>query len=171
MSIGVAVAILAGGEGKRLGGDKPLRELSGERLIDHGVRLARQWSEIAAISVRGPAQVQPVAAPVLIDEPDIEGPLGGLISALRFAEARECDFLLTMPADMPFLPDDLLDRLTGAIGERGCALAASGGHVHPVCGLWRTASLECARGYAAGGSRSLKGLAAAIGSAEVEWPL
>ena len=67
-------------------------------------------------------------------------------------------------------PPTVLDRLSAAIGEEGCALAESGGEVHPVCGLWRSSDLERAEDYAASGRRSLKGLAAQLGFVAAEWP-
>jgi molybdopterin-guanine dinucleotide biosynthesis protein A len=169
MSADVAVVILAGGEGQRIGGAKPQRLLAGRRLIDRALEQARRWSETIAIAVREESQVQPVNAILIRDEVDVEGPLGGLIAGLRLALDAGCEFLLTIPADMPFLPADLLDRLREAIDERGSALAKSGGHVHPVCGLWRSSSLGRIADYAARGRRSLKGFAERIGCAEVEW--
>jgi len=110
MSPEIAVVILAGGEGSRLGGGKPLRILGGERLIDRAVRQARMWSATLAVAVRDAAQVRGCKVEMIQDREDVEGPLGGLASALQFAIARECELLLIIPADMPFLPDDLLNR-------------------------------------------------------------
>ena len=53
----IAVVILAGGEGNRIGGAKPLRVLRGKRLIDRAEALARQWSDIIAVAVREPAAI------------------------------------------------------------------------------------------------------------------
>jgi molybdopterin-guanine dinucleotide biosynthesis protein A len=89
---------------------------------------------------------------------------------MRFASAEGKQFVLAIPADMPFLPADLLDRLREAIGDEGCALAESGGHIHPVCSLWRAGTTALAESYAASGRRSLKGLAASLGFVTVEWP-
>lgn len=165
----IAVVILAGGEGKRIGGGKPLLRFRGERLVDRAIRLASRWSDLVAISVRDAAQVQPTGVRVIIDEPGIEGPLGGLFSALLFGANAGRDFMLTIPADMPFLPSDLLDGLQTGIGECACALGSSGGHLHPVCGLWRTSALDRIGTYLAGDRRSLKGFAALVGFREVEW--
>jgi molybdopterin-guanine dinucleotide biosynthesis protein A len=104
------------------------------------------------------------------DDMDVEGPLGGLVAGLRFARDTKSGFLLTIPADMPFLPPDLLDKLRDAIGGTASALASSGGHVHPVCGLWRSSSLDRIPDYVARGRRSLKGFAESVGCVEVEWP-
>lgn len=171
MSSQPAVVILAGGEGRRFGGGKPLQELKGKRLIDRALEQARQWSNRIAIAVRDEAQVQPIDGKLIRDEPDVEGPLGGLIAALRFAREDRCEFVATIPSDMPFLPPDLMERLAHHIDDRGCALASSGGHVHPVCGLWQTSALEHVAAYVASGRRSLKGFAEAIGWADAQWPI
>ena len=67
-------------------------------------------------------------------------------------------------------PDDLPRRLSAALPGHSAALAASGGRVHPVCGLWRTNALAPLRDYAASGRRSLIGFAETIGYVAVEWP-
>lgn len=166
----VAVVILAGGEGKRIGGDKPRLMLARERLIDRALRQARTWSDVSAIAVRDPAQVEPVDARLIVDEQHIAGPLAGLASALRFGAEAGRVFVLTTAADMPFLPRDLPERLMSAIGDAGCAVASSGGHLHPVCALWRTSAMDRLESYLAGPRRSLKGFAVLVGFHEAEWP-
>lgn len=161
-----AVVILAGGEGRRMGGGKPQRRLGGRTLIEYAVERARSWSTEVAIALRTPDQVGGPDLPLLIDPPGLEGPLGGLASALGFGRGT----VLTIPCDAPFLPDDLPDRLAAALPGHAAALAASGGRVHPVCGLWRTEALAQLPAYAASGRRSLIGFAEAIGFAAVEWP-
>jgi molybdenum cofactor guanylyltransferase len=170
MSPEVAVVILAGGEGRRLGGGKPLRLLGGEPLIDRAVRKARIWSATLAVAVRDATQVRGCKVEVIHDREDVEGPLGGLASALQFALARECELLLTIPADMPFLPEELLNRLAAAIADQSCALSSSGGHAHPVCSLWKVSAADQLEVYIATGRRSLRGLADLVGCAVVEWP-
>jgi len=149
-----------------MGGGKPLRLLGGRTLLDRALDRARGWSDEVAIAVRHANQIEEWSVPMLIDPPGLEGPLGGLASAIRLKRPA----VLTIPCDMPFLPDDLLKRLTAALPGHGAALAASDGFVHPVCGLWRTDALTQARRYAASGRRSLIGFAETIGYAAVEWP-
>jgi molybdopterin-guanine dinucleotide biosynthesis protein A len=168
MKSDVAVVILAGGEGKRIGGGKPLKIYRGERLIDRAIRRARNWSDRIAVALRDRSQLGAVPADLIPDE-DVPGPLGGLISGMKFAIAGKRQFLLAIPADMPFLPEDLLDRLCEAIGDRGCALAQSGGQLHPVCGLWQSNAVGRALAYVESGQRSLKGLAASVGFVAVGW--
>lgn len=167
----LAVVVLAGGEGRRIGGGKPLRLLAGERLIDRAERVAKKWSQVAAIAVRDARQVEAVGLKCIHDEPGIEGPLAGLAAALRFAGDRGCGRVLTIPADMPFLPDDLAERLSGVCGDGGAVLAESAGKLHPVCGLWSVTTLAALPGYLTTGRRSLKGFAQTVGMESVEWPV
>lgn len=161
----LAVLILAGGEGSRIGGGKPTRMLGGRTLLDHSVDLARQWSDCVAIAARAHDQVGATSREVLLDPPGIGGPLAGLGSAGRLGR----ELVLTIPCDMPFLPPDLPWRLGEALRERGAALASSGGRVHPVCGLWRTGQLAELADYLASGRRSVMGFAERVGYAAVEW--
>lgn len=171
MKSDVAVVVLAGGDGHRIGGNKPLTELGGERLIDRALRQASSWSGTLAVSVRDSLQIGGMELELVIDEPGVEGPVAGLISALKFAKTRHCEFVLTIAVDTPFLPADLHDRLLSAIGAQSCAIASSGGRLHPTSGLWRTSATEFVQQFASSGKRSLAGLAEALGCMKVEWPI
>jgi molybdenum cofactor guanylyltransferase len=164
-----ATVILAGGEGSRIGGGKPLRMLAGKTLLDRAISQARGWSDQMAVAVREPEQIQGAAVVIIEDSPEIEGPLGGLCAALSFARDEGFDAVLTIPADMPFLPQDLPFRFSDGIGGRCAAVAASAGRLHPVCGLWRVAALDLLPDYLASGRRSLGDFAKAVGMVAVSW--
>lgn len=164
------VVILAGGEGQRMGGGKPLRLFRGQSLIAHAFDRARSWSPQVAVSVRSPDQVGPVAAPLVLDDPDIEGPLAGLSAALAYAREEGASRLLTLPCDMPGLPDDLARRLEEALVPGvGAAMAACAGRLHPVCAVWDVAAQAELPAYLATGRSSLRGFAEAVGMAKAVW--
>jgi molybdopterin-guanine dinucleotide biosynthesis protein A len=165
-----AVVVLAGGEGSRIGGGKPLVMLGENTRVERALERARAWSNRTVVSLRSADQAGQLGLPWIADAPGIDGPLAGLASALEWARGQGANGLLTIPCDMPFLPDELPQRLVAGIGEMGAAIAASGGNLHPVCGLWRTAALVEVPTYCASGKRSLRGFARHIGFAEVEWP-
>lgn len=168
----LAVAILAGGAGNRIGGDKPRRLLCGTALLDRALRAAQGVAAPVILVVRDPEQVRGFAGTVVRDTPGIEGPMAGLLSALIWAADAGADRVLTLPCDMPFLPGDLLPRLEAALTEDvGATLAASGGRLHPVCALWRTSARPVLMQRAEQGRLSLRGLSEAVGSAIVEWPI
>ena len=166
----LAVAVLAGGEGSRIGGGKPLVRLGGRTLIERAFECARNWSNQAAVVIRSPDQLGEHDFPWIADAAGIEGPLAGLAAALEWACRLGADALVTIPCDMPFLPGDLPTRLLDEAGERDAAMASSGGELHPVCSLWRNAAIYQFPGYCASGRRSLRGFAEQLGFAEVAWP-
>ncbi len=166
-----AAVILAGGEGRRLGGDKPLTLLAGRTLLDRAIAFARTWSDVVAVSLREPGQYPlPDDIPALLDQQG-EGPLAGVESALRFAHERGLEAALTIPCDVPFAPADLAGKLCDALSPNaGAALATSGGVLHPACALWKCTALEALPDYRSTGRSSLKDFAAHIGFATAEWP-
>ena len=147
------IVILAGGEGRRIGGGKPQRLLGGETLLERALRQAQRWSDEVLVAAR--------AGGDLADDPAIEGPLGGVAAALALGGD-----VLTIPCDMPFLPDDLPARLRS---EAAATVAASGGRLHPVCGFWRAEAMAGLGDYLATGRRSLTGFAEAVGYEAVDW--
>ncbi len=166
----IVVAILAGGEGSRIGGGKPGLRLAGRTLLDRSADQARCWSDKTVVAVRSASQIGSPGIPSIVDAEGIEGPLAGLAASLEWARKEGASGLLTIPCDMPFLPGDLASRLAKSIGDRGAAIAARGGHLHPVCGLWQTRAIDEIAAYLDSGRRSLHGFAAHLGFVEVGWP-
>jgi molybdopterin-guanine dinucleotide biosynthesis protein A len=167
-----AVVILAGGEGRRIGGGKPLRRLAGVPLIEHALRQARAFSPIVAIAVKERGQLGAMKDITLLIDRQGQGPIAGIAAALGFARSHGLGFVLTLPCDTPLLPLDLLTRLSEAIGaEHGAAVATSGANIHPSCALWRSRTAEALPAYLASGRSSLKGFAAQVGMVEVDWPV
>ena len=170
MILRMGIAVLAGGQGSRMGGDKPQRRLGNSTLLERAVRRAESWSLPTVLVFRSPGQAPSLGQGVIYDDPTIAGPLGGLASALAWAATEGLDAVLTMPCDMPFLPEDLAGRLNAALVEDvAVAVAASDGHRHPVCALWRPEVIEALRDRARQGRLSLTGLVDAVGGIDVGW--
>jgi len=166
-----ATAVLAGGRGVRLGGGKPMRNLGGATLLDHAASRARSWAAPAVLVVRSPDQAVSTGMPAIHDHPGIPGPLGGLAAALAWGRELGAKAILTLPCDMPFLPEDLPHRLGAALVPGVAAvMAASEGRRHPICALWRPTVLGDLERRAAEGRLSLHGLADEVGAAVVCWP-
>ena len=166
-----AAVVLAGGEGRRMGGGKPLRAWDGRPLLAQALGLARSYAPHVAVAVRDAGQVgQGAGIPLLFDPPDIGGPLAGLASALDFGRRRGAPWVQTLACDMPYLPADLSDQLAQALESGvGAVLPVSDGRVHPVCGLWRVGTRDRLEAYVASGRSSLRGFAEYVGLREVAW--
>ncbi len=138
--------VLAGGQATRMGGgDKGLREVAGRRLLDHVLaRLRPQVTAIALNANGDPERFRAFGLPVLADSmPGYPGPLAGVLAGLDWAAARDAEAIVTVAADTPFFPRDLVARLQAVAGPSRLALAATreGDRLwrHPTFGLWPTA--------------------------------
>ncbi|WP_119422620.1 molybdenum cofactor guanylyltransferase MobA [Desertibaculum subflavum] len=175
----IPAVILAGGEGRRLGGvDKAFVPLGGRALIEQVVaRLAHQVAAIAISANGDPERFARLGLPVLPDPVagrpgERRGPLAGLLAGLDWAAADwpEARRLLTVPVDCPFLPTDLAARLAAAGGAGEVVLAASGGRRHPVAALWPVGLAASLRtGLGDGSLRKVEAFALAQPHKAVEW--
>ena len=164
-----AIVIAAGGEGERIGGGKPARQLGDRRLIDHAIGWARARSDCVALAVRRDMALPGADLPLLTDREDSIGPIAALASAAAFAAAQGRRHVLLIGCDMPFLPDDLIHGLSRAITDAAAAIPRRAGRLHTLAGLWRSDPAAVAQ-WIAGGGRSLWGYAEGAGLVVVDWP-
>jgi len=133
--------ILAGGLARRLGGgDKAMRMVGGQTVLARLIgRLTPQVTRLILNANEDAARFAEYGLPVVGDDlPDRPGPLAGVLAGLDWAaqSAPDVRWVVTVPGDAPFLPEDLVARLRAARGEATLACAASGGRRHPVVTLW-----------------------------------
>lgn len=154
--------ILAGGQATRMGGgDKGLRVVAGQRLLDHvTARLGPQVAGMALNANGDPARFDGFGLPVLPDSlPGWPGPLAGVLAGLDWAARQGADAVVSVAADTPFFPRDLVARLQSVVGPSGLALAATreGDRLwrHPTFGLWPVALREDLRAALEGGLRKV----------------
>ncbi|MFA7429355.1 MAG: molybdenum cofactor guanylyltransferase MobA [Rhodospirillaceae bacterium] len=170
--------ILAGGLSRRMGGgDKTLMEIDGRPMLAHVIDRLRP--QVAALAINANADAERFAAfdlPVVADVvPDYAGPLAGVLTGLEWTVANHpaCTHMLSVPADAPFLPADLLARLEEALTRDGAeiAVAMSGGRTHPVCALWPVALAAKLRwAVVEEGVRKIDAWTARFKVVHVEWP-
>lgn len=170
--------LLAGGLARRMGGgDKPLRTIAGRSILAHVVeRLGPQCDGLLLNANGDPARFADYGLPVVADSvPDFAGPLAGILAGLDWLAAHRpgTDWLVSVAADTPFIPRDLVARLHGARTMAGLPLAcaASGGWTHPVIGLWPVSLREDLRhALTVEDERKIDRWTARHGVVAVEWP-
>jgi molybdopterin-guanine dinucleotide biosynthesis protein A len=135
--------ILAGGLARRMGGgDKGLQQLGGQPILQRILeRLGPQVEDVILNANGDPARFAAWNLPVAGDAVDgFAGPLAGVLAGLAWARAHRPDVIdiVTVPGDGPFLPRDLVARMTAARAAAGADLACamSSGQAYPVVGLW-----------------------------------
>jgi len=135
--------LLAGGRSRRMGGgDKTLRLLAGQTLLDHVIDRVLPQVDALVLNANGdPSRFARFGLPVVADSiADFAGPLAGILAGLDWtaADRPDCAFVVSLATDAPFLPADLVARLVEGMNSQPAELAcaASGGQPHPVIGLW-----------------------------------
>ena len=171
-----AAVILAGGAGLRMGGvDKPLEPLCGRPMITHVIDTIKPQTDRIAIAGRMDAGAyDQFGLPVLPDQEAYRGPISGIHSAMRWARTDDpsATHVLIVPADTPFLPDDLLSRLAEPHPEpMQAVIAASQTRAHYAIGLWPLAAESLLRtALTQEISPSLKTILGTVLTREVIWP-
>lgn len=149
--------ILAGGQGRRMGGvDKGLQLLRGRPMVAWVLeRFGPQVDEVLVSANQNLDRYGSFGARVLPDQVGgFAGPLAGLERGLSEAA---CELVATAPCDSPFLPLDLVARLQDALLARGAdlAVARTGAQVHPVFCLCRRDLHAHLRAFLADGGRKI----------------
>jgi molybdenum cofactor guanylyltransferase len=172
----IAGVVLAGGLSRRLGGgDKCLRLLAGRPILAPIVERLRPQVEALALNANGdPARFAAFGLPVAADSiAGFAGPLAGILAGLDWAAGRaRITHVATAAADAPFLPADLVSRLSRALEDEGgdLACARSAGRAHPVFGLWPVARREELRAAVSGGKRKVDEWTARYRLTPVDFP-
>lgn len=167
--------ILAGGEGRRIGGNKPMRQLAGRSLLDHARQYATAFCDPVMLSVRDADDApEDAGLPLIADDKALVGPLAGILTGAHALIEAGVERMLVIACDCPFLPPDLVPRLSDALDANpaaGIAVAQSDGRLHPaisMIGLDRADEMKAVSGAE---NNRLMVLFDALSGIAVSWPI
>jgi molybdopterin-guanine dinucleotide biosynthesis protein A len=171
--------VLAGGLARRMGGgDKARIRIGGKTILERVLtRLTPQCSGVILNANGDLARFADTGLRVVADSiPDFAGPLAGILAGLDWAAANVPGIadIVSVPGDCPFLPPDLVERLSAARQAAGAPLACarSGDWRHPVVGLWRVALRDDLRkALVEEGLHKIEIWTARHGVALADWPM
>ena len=129
--------VLAGGKSSRMGGcDKALLPLGGRPLLAHVIEhLTPQVAEIVLNANDDPGRFAVFGLPLAADRLAGQmGPLAGVHAGFAWAKANrpEHRFVITVAADTPFFPADLVSRLCAATSMTDPKLVVARSGLWPV---------------------------------------
>lgn len=132
----MTAAILAGGQGRRLGGvDKSALVVGTQSILDRQLRALAGLTPHILIVADDPSRFRRAAARVVQDVIPGAGALGGLYTALSEAPTEQ---VLVIACDMPFLTAPFLARLAALGAGVPAAMPCDSRGRHPLCASYAT---------------------------------
>jgi molybdenum cofactor guanylyltransferase len=172
--------VLAGGLARRMGGgDKARLTIGGSSILDRVLAtLSGQCIDIIINANGDPGRFADTGCVVVPDNvPGHPGPLAGILTGLDWLADQNngIEWIVSVPGDCPFLPDDLVEKLHQARRRLGAgaplACARSGEWRHPVVGLWPLALRnDLRKALVEEGLRKIEVWTARHGVAIADWP-
>lgn len=137
------VVILAGGFGRRLGGNKPFYPFLDTHLIGRVIdRLIPQVKDIRINigAIDGPLTVplSNLGYDIVADDPNYArlGPMSGVLAGLKLAAELADRQVITVPCDMPGLPSDMVRKLRDVGTVDYDVVHFRGLRSYPLCAVW-----------------------------------
>lgn len=160
--------ILAGGGSRRMGRDKALLEIDGEKLIVRVARQLRPHVDELLISADNAAAYAFTGYPVVPDREIDQGPLCALATCLQHARHER---LLITSCDVPDLPPALIEALLSAADAEveAALLRSADGRLQPLLACYRRSALPAIEAALAAGKRRADAFLEAITVREVLW--
>ncbi|HMQ53293.1 MAG TPA: molybdenum cofactor guanylyltransferase [Anaerolineae bacterium] len=104
----ISVAVLAGGQSKRMGQDKAFLKVGGQPVIERVLERVTPLTDDLFISTNSPEKYARFGLRLVSDVYPDKAALGGIYSAIH---AAQYDHVLIVACDMPFLNPQLLRHL------------------------------------------------------------
>lgn len=158
------VVVLAGGASRRMGHDKALLDVGGQRLVDSMAdRMARVAARVLVAS--GPRALG--RHDEVPDAPGCAGPLAGILGALGHGDAP---LLAVVPVDAPATAPQVVARLAALCDRSGrpAAVITADGHLQALHAVVARAAVPAILARVAAGERSPRRLWAWLDALRVD---
>jgi molybdopterin-guanine dinucleotide biosynthesis protein A len=157
-----SIALSAGGKSSRMGRDKGLLSFMGKPLHEYILDQLRGASDdiFLIANEQGYGQSE---APVFADKIADIGALGGIFSALSYAQHDVC---LVLACDMPFISLPIIDQLLSEVSDFDVAIPQLGsGLLEPFRAIYRKTCLPIIEKAIQDGERKATGFLPAVKTA------
>ncbi|MBX3462240.1 MAG: molybdenum cofactor guanylyltransferase [Planctomycetes bacterium] len=171
----IGAILLAGGRSERMGRPKESLPLHGETMLGRTLACLTGVAAPILVVARDAQQALPPLPPEatrIHDEQPGSGPLGALVTALRWLGDRAgfaaADAAFVTACDQPFLTADAVRWLAARLGEHELVMPRVGGLLQPLCAVYRLAVLPFAERLLATGTVTPRSLAAGASARVLE---
>jgi molybdopterin-guanine dinucleotide biosynthesis protein A len=133
-------AVLTGGYGQRMGRDKALLPVEGVPMATRVTRAMLGAGAREVFVVGGDAEsLSTLGLRIIPDQTPHDGPLAGIISALRAASE---DVVVVTACDMPWIRENHVAGIVEAIDKFDVVMSVADGQPQPLHAAWTRATLE-----------------------------
>ena len=160
--------VLAGGKSQRFGEDKSQVKLGGQLLIDYVLaEIIDIFNEIIIVSNNPIKFNQSEKVSLIKDFKNNLGPLGGVLSAMKWIKENNKDYQLvsTFPTDTPFFKKQILEDFLKKIKPEESKLffIKSNNTRHNIFGLWSIDLIDKLEEDLENGDRKVENWANSVG--------
>ncbi len=138
----ILILLLAGGLSRRFGGGiKTFAKINGVTIFEKIIGgLKKQGVNIIINANSNHKIFSNSKFPIIADiKKNFQGPLAGIYTSMVWVKEKKLDieWILSVPSDTPFLPNNLLDVFVSKINKtKKILIARSNNKIHPVIGIW-----------------------------------
>lgn len=133
-------AVLTGGHARRMGRDKALLPVEGVPMAARVARAMLGAGATEVFFVGGDVEtLSTLGLRIIDDQVPHEGPLAGIIAALRAASE---EIVVVTACDMPWISANHVVGLVDGIGNFDVVMSAADGQLQPLHAAWARSTLE-----------------------------
>lgn len=136
---GVTIAILAGGQSRRMGQNKSFVLLGDKPVFEHVLARLLLLERPVSVITNTPEHYAKYNLPMIPDMLSGLGTLGGIYTAIQTSKT---DYTLCVACDMPFLNTSLLRYLIGLCGEHDLIVPRIGKYFEPLHAIYRKTCID-----------------------------
>ena len=138
----ILILLLAGGLSRRFGGGiKTFAKINGVTIFEKIIGVLKKQRVNIIINTNSNHKIfSNSKLPIIADiKKNFQGPLAGIYTSMVWVKEKKLDieWILSVPSDTPFLPNNLLDVFVSKINKtKKILIARSNNKIHPVIGIW-----------------------------------
>lgn len=143
--------ILAGGKSKRFGSDKSLQYIGEITFIEKISSLLKKYFKEVVISANDIEKYSFLGLPIITDEIENRGPLGGIYSVLKNQNKN----LFAIACDLPLVDEALIEEILNSTSNDPIIFATTIDFFQPLCGIYKKELLQNLENYLQTGNNSV----------------
>ena len=140
----ICAVIMTGGKSSRMGGGiKTFKKFNHKMIFDRIYKILNDQIKNIIINTNSEEEYFKKYNRIIIKDKirGYLGPLAGIHASLNWINKNmpKVNWLISIPGDTPFIPNDLIDRLylKAKKNKKQIVLAKSNNNIHPIIGIWK----------------------------------